>query len=437
MRDKTEQNRHENLLRFVKSAYLAYSVFAVLLIIAKFCIEANITFLEIFIYIFFYSLVSFIFYLLIKKEAYLKINIDKNFFVIPSLVGILLGQYYFFILGNARWIYTLVLSVSYLGVTYQSYKVVLLFSLSSATLNLLIVGAINIFELQKTNLAQDLMVVLIHYIISFFMIPITRFFNVISENYRNILHVLRERNHIIEKDLELAYTIQKSLLPAEYPKYSNIKFASKYIPMDIVGGDFYEFINIDEKEVGIFISDVSGHGVPAALITSMIKVAVSSINPRYLSKPAKFFQLINDALIDKTATNFITAFYGIYNTETKLFRYSNAGHCSPLLYKKKTNEMIPLRADGILLGIFSGVGFEEKSIQLDSEDKIIFYTDGLIETMNKERKLYGFDGLVSFTEKNNSMPISAYIHCLYDDVCDWALTKNFEDDIVIIGIEIL
>jgi serine phosphatase RsbU (regulator of sigma subunit) len=207
--------------------------------------------------------------------------------------------------------------------------------------------------------------------------------------------------------------------------------------MDIVGGDFYEFVGIDEKEVGIFISDVSGHGVPAALITSMIKVAVSSISPRYISKPAKFFQLINDALIDKTATNFITAFYGIYNSETRLFRFSNAGHCSPLLYRKKTNEMIPLRAEGILLGIFNGVSFEEKSVQLEAGDKLILYTDGLIETMDKNRNLYGFDGLINFTEKNNTLPISAYIHSLYDNVCDWALSKNFEDDIVIIGIEIL
>lgn len=435
MKDKTEQNRHENLIKFVQSAMIAYSVFAIFLVIVKLTIEKTIPFLYIGIYGFLYLTAILLFYISIKKRFYLKISSDKNFFIIPSLVGLILGQYYFLILGNARWIYILVLAVSYLGVTYQNYKVVLGFSLSSATANLTIIGIIHLTKWQDTNVFSDLLVVATHYILAFFMIPITRFFNTISENYREILHVLRDRNHIIEKDLELAYTIQKSLLPAEYPRQSGVQIASKYIPMDVVGGDFYDFIEIDDKESGIFISDVSGHGVPAALITSMIKVAVSSLNKRVITKPGKFCQVINEALIDKTATNFITAFYCIYNSEAQTLRFSNAGHCQPILYRKKTGEMHLLATDGIILGVFSDVNIEEKSIKVEKGDRLILYTDGLIETQNSQREFYSVNGLKNFIIKNSETHITEFVHCLFEDVKNWSTIKGFEDDIVIIGID--
>ncbi len=438
MKDKSNINRHQNLMKFVKSAFIAYTVFAILLVATKLTIHKEISTVHIIIYVSLYLLATLIFYFFINRKYYLKLKADKNFFIIPSIVGLLLGQYYFYLLGPARWVYALVLSISYLGITYQNYKTVLFFSITSASANLILIIIVHIFKIQQAILAQDIIVVAVHYVIAAFMIPITRFFNYISDSYKDILHVLRDRNHIIEKDLELAYTIQKSLLPSEYPLFENVKFASKYIPMDIVGGDFYDFIKISDKELGIFISDVSGHGVPAALITSMIKVAVSSVNKTTLKKPSKFFKIINETLFDKTATNFITAFYGIINTEYKTFKYSNAGHCAPIYYNVKENVTNKLETDGIVLGAFEGVEFEEKKIQISPGDKLLLYTDGLVETMDFNRNQYGIRGLQSFTDKFSKKPIGQFVHELYNDVCEWMPeTANFEDDIVIIGIDFI
>jgi serine phosphatase RsbU (regulator of sigma subunit) len=285
-------------------------------------------------------------------------------------------------------------------------------------------------------LAADLVVVLSHFVLSLFSLPVTRFFNNISESYKDIVRVLRDRNHIIEKDLELAYTIQKSLLPSEYPKAERFKFASKYIPMDVIGGDFYDFIHINEHQTGILISDVSGHGVPAALITSMVKVAITSVNKNKISAPSKFLIDINKMLLDKTATNFITAFYGILDTKEMTFKFSNAGHCPPLYYSKENAKISKLETEGIVLGAFENIQCKEKVIDLNAGDKIILYTDGLTEAANDKRELYGFSGLKSFALANQTLPINAFIHCLFEDVKEWSNNRDFSDDIVIIGIDI-
>ena len=133
---------------------------------------------------------------------------------------------------------------------------------------------------------------------------------------------LKEKNDIIQKELILAGNIYKNLIPSSFPEIEDIEFSSIFLPMDELGGDFYDFIKFKEQNlVGIFISDVSGHGVPAALISSMVKTLINTAHKESLS-PSKFLTYIDNKIYGQTVGNFITAFYGVYDGNKKTLRYS-------------------------------------------------------------------------------------------------------------------
>ncbi len=198
--------------------------------------------------------------------------------------------------------------------------------------------------------------------------------------------IISRRNADIESELEVARLLQERLLPSSMPEISGFHEHVVYIPMDKVGGDFYD-IEKRDNFIDIFIADVSGHGLPGAFLATVTKMALENITIR--TSTDNVLSLLNNVIHQHTVrSNFVTAFYAMIDINTREMRYSCAGHAAPLLYRKKTDEFIELKAKGKPLGWFKDNKIEEKIIQLESCDRVVFYTDGITECSNPEKEFF-------------------------------------------------
>src|SRR5499427_1572496 len=155
----------------------------------------------------------------------------------------------------------------------------------------------------------------------------------------------------INRELEMARLIQLSILPRSTPKIHGLEIVARYLPMTSVAGDFYDFIVVDEKHVGILVADVSGHGLPSALIASMLQVALTA-QAGYASDPARVLSGLNHALCGKFELNFVTAAYVYVDMEKKLLTYAGAGHPPLLFWRKSAGNVSEVVENGLFLGMF-------------------------------------------------------------------------------------
>ncbi len=248
-------------------------------------------------------------------------------------------------------------------------------------------------------------------------------------------NLLDARNKEIERDLALARQIQQNLIPRKLPKIPGLEIEAFYKPMDLVGGDFYDFLLTKEKGMGVLISDVSGHGLPAAFITSMLKIAFTMLH-KDIHTPKEFLTNLNDYLYNKTANNYVTAAYNYFPPNTNTMVYTNAGHPSPLIYRRKEDKMIELNAKGSIIGMLNIKKYEEHKIELLEGDRILFYTDGLIEATNEKDEIFGDRKLQEFIKNNIKIPLKKFVSNLYETVNIFKGEKNFEDDIAVIALDV-
>lgn len=210
---------------------------------------------------------------------------------------------------------------------------------------------------------------------------------------------LKSRNTQMEQELALARKIQQQLIPA-LPPSENL--AALYCPMDQIGGDFYDVFSLPETgSTGIFISDVSGHGIPAALIATMVKSFLLRAG-KFLLNPAQTLSYLNQSLLNQTAGNFVTAFYGVYDSQTRLLTYAGAGHPVPFLLQSAGLNKLEMPYRGFPLGVFgnpelqqSGIRYENTVRLMAPEEKLLIYTDGILETspLNKPGFFFSHHGL--------------------------------------------
>jgi len=251
---------------------------------------------------------------------------------------------------------------------------------------------------------------------------------------------LKRREIIMNNELEMARQIQQRLIPATTP---NVNIFSFYKPMEAVGGDFMDFIKFnDEKKIGIFISDVSGHGVPAALITSMIKGSIQESKNIY-SDPSLLLLHLNQVLSGQSDDMFVTAFYCIYDSADRSIVYSNAGHHPPvvilqngttILHKSKS---IPLTVMSNVELIESGNVYTNSRSILPAKSKILFYTDGLIEAKSAVHNNTDFDK--NFRERLTGLKnfkCKEFTEKLYGELVKFHGSELFADDICIICMDI-
>src|SRR5271157_2548838 len=168
---------------------------------------------------------------------------------------------------------------------------------------------------------------------------------------RGIREQLAQQLLTIQKELETARQIQMSILPSEIPKIEGLDIAARYVPMSSVAGDFYDFIVVDEKHIGILIADVSGHGLPAALIASMLKFALAA-QSSHAFDPARVLVGLNQSLCGKFKQHFVTAAYIFVDMEKNSIGYAGAGHPPLLLWRTSRGNTSEVLQNGLILGLF-------------------------------------------------------------------------------------
>jgi phosphoserine phosphatase RsbU/P len=241
----------------------------------------------------------------------------------------------------------------------------------------------------------------------------------------------------IQKELETARQIQLSILPSAIPKMKGLDIAARYIPMTSVAGDFYDFIVVDEKHIGILVADVSGHGMPAALIASMLKIALSS-QVGHAADPAKVLLGLNEALCGKFERHFVTAAYMFVDLENRTLTYAGAGH-PPLLLWGGPEGLRSVEENGLFLGKFSFATYSSVVLPLRSGDRILLYTDGIPETTNPAGTEFGTNAFRQFLEAEQSTSADYCADRLLEELSRWSArgsTEDLDDDITIVAIHV-
>jgi serine phosphatase RsbU (regulator of sigma subunit) len=243
----------------------------------------------------------------------------------------------------------------------------------------------------------------------------------------------RER---IEQELRVARLIQQTLLPKTLPELPGYDVAAYYQPAREVGGDFYDFIDLEDGRMGFVVGDVTDKGVPAALVMATTRTMLRAAAQR-LDTPGEVLKRVNDVLVQEIPPNmFVTCLYAILERESGRLVYANAGHDLPYRRRAGRSEGAEeLRARGMPLGLMPGMGYEEKEIVLEKGESVLFYSDGLVEAHDTHREMFGFprlQGLVGTHRSGGSSLVSFLLSELRRFTGeDW----EQEDDITLVTLE--
>ena len=253
---------------------------------------------------------------------------------------------------------------------------------------------------------------------------------------RSIRERLARQLLTVQNEMETARQIQLSILPREIPAIEGLDIAARYIPMTSVAGDFYDFILIDEKRIGILVADVSGHGMPAALISSMLKIALAA-QTDCASDPARLLAGLNQALYGKFQGHFVTAAYVLVDTESQSLCYAGAGHPPLILRDSSVSETREFVENGLVLGFFPDARYTAIEIPFREGDWSVLYTDGMVETTNPSDEQFGIDRFKLFLQSNHDRSASQLVDGLLDELSHWSDTSSGrepEDDITLLAI---
>jgi sigma-B regulation protein RsbU (phosphoserine phosphatase) len=239
----------------------------------------------------------------------------------------------------------------------------------------------------------------------------------------------------IESELEVARQIQTSILPATVPQVDNLRIAAAYRPMTAVAGDFYEFIQPDASHVGILVADVSGHGVPAALIASMIKVAVQSV-VACAHDPAEVLRRLNGILHGQLRGQFVTAAYLWIDVDAGMAFYSAAGH--PPLLCWRNGEVRRIESNGLLFGVLASPDYPVCEMPVHVGDRFLIYTDGVVEPENSAGDAFGDRRLEEVMRRNQSRSPSDFSADLLSEIGRWQpASVTQQDDITLVVIDVV
>jgi len=258
-----------------------------------------------------------------------------------------------------------------------------------------------------------------------------------TEELREALASLKEKDDMIQKQLEIASNIQRSILPGRIDDWNELKFSVRYIAMEKIGGDFYDVYQIKGDKLGILIADVSGHGIPAALITSMAKISFSSATQQYDS-PKRVFQEVNQNILEHIKTqDYMTAFFVVIDDDYNV-TYSNASHQKAILIRSDEGRTELLDTNGLFIGAIEEARetYEEKETKLKYGDRLLLYTDGIPEAANMEREEYSVERLLEISLKNRHLPLEDFTSYIIEDVQRFKGKAPVEDDITLLVIEL-
>lgn len=250
----------------------------------------------------------------------------------------------------------------------------------------------------------------------------------------------------LNEDLEAAAGIQRSLLPQGAPDMENVDVAWRFLPCDSIGGDIFNIIRLDETHWGIYMLDVSGHGVPSALVTVsasqmldpqrglLLKKAITPPPYYEIRRPSEVLNLLDQEYPIERFDKYFTIAYLILDVKTSLIRYSNAAHPPPIMLRRDgTLEL--LEEGGTIIGMGGMLPFEEGEKRIGPGDKLFVYTDGIPEYENKRRQLYGRERFCEALLKLKDQPIAEIVDGVIEVLMAYGEHHPPRDDITLLGIE--
>lgn len=241
----------------------------------------------------------------------------------------------------------------------------------------------------------------------------------------------------IETELETARQIQASILPARVPELENLRIAASYLPMASVAGDFYHFFRPDNHHLGILVADVSGHGVPAALISSMIKVALQSVTAS-AHDPAQVLGGLNRILSSEASGQIASAAYVWIDAENRNALYSAAGHPPLLCWRNDCGEIQHIESNGLLFGITPDSEYPVCNVPLKPSDRLLLYTDGITETENAAGEAFGDRKLEEVVCNHRLQPAAELSVQVLSALQRWRpAAVSQQDDITLIVVDVL
>jgi len=252
---------------------------------------------------------------------------------------------------------------------------------------------------------------------------------------RGIREQLARQLQSIQCEMDTARQIQLSILPREIPVIRGLDISARYLPMTAVAGDFYDFIPIDEKRIGILVADVSGHGMPAALISSMLKIALDG-QIKCALEPARVLAGLNRALCGKFQGHFVTAVYVVVDTERQSLLYAGAGHPPLIFMDHSAGKARDFVENGLFLGFFPEATYTAVEIPFNAGDWGVLYTDGILEMTDPSDEQFGLDRFKQFLQDNHGLSTGQFVDELLEALSQWsnlALGREPEDDITLLA----
>jgi sigma-B regulation protein RsbU (phosphoserine phosphatase) len=240
----------------------------------------------------------------------------------------------------------------------------------------------------------------------------------------------------LEEEMNFARAIQRDLLPKQFPSGLDFGISAYSEPSLQVGGDYYDFINTQRNTIGIVLADVSGKGMPAALLASQLHAAIRS-EVRHDIDLADMLTNVNELVYQSTSSEkFATLFFADFDPKTRVLRFSNAGHNYPI---HLTNSEKPdtLEEGGLLLGAFSGAKYDQSEIKLAPNDVVLFYTDGLNEAENPEEEQYGEERIIEILSDCRDLSPDEIKNRIVENVKDFAGGAHLQDDMTLIVLKVI
>jgi sigma-B regulation protein RsbU (phosphoserine phosphatase) len=253
------------------------------------------------------------------------------------------------------------------------------------------------------------------------------------DNERVIAVVRKQADSVRRRksELEIAANVQQKLFPHQIHTLATIDYAGHCVAAREVGGDYYDFLDANDHTVAFVLGDVSGKGVPAALLMANLQACFRSQEPHALLQPMHVLETVNRHFFDSTAAErFATLFFGVYDDRTRGLRYVNCGHVAPLLLRA-SGEMETLDPTATMIGAFRHWDCTEAEVSLRPGDTLLVYSDGVTEAEAPSGEEYGEERLVRCLRASNGLPAHALVHCIVESVSEFSHGSRYDDVTVV------
>ncbi len=240
----------------------------------------------------------------------------------------------------------------------------------------------------------------------------------------------------VDQEMRSAREIQTSILPRDLPETPGVGIAARYLPLAAVAGDFYDVIALEGGAVAVLVADVSGHGVPAALIASMVKVAFTSAL-HDTQDPGALLTRMNTTLCGMFARSYVTAVCIVISPADRSLRYAIAGHPPPLLLDRRNGTVVELDERGIFLGFTPSATYATTRVPVGADARLVLYTDGVTETPDARDDLFGLERLAALTAAERAASPEVFADRVVGALQDLSKTVAFaHDDVTLVIVDV-